>query len=191
MTFFRVSPILFVLAWFLGVFICGVFIRREDEPLRRDGCVDFRGCLHIRHSVLRAEEVNEMAEELKPCPFCGGEAEFIECGDGLKPSIQDCWRIACGNLRCGVTDGENFTFVRRAEAIAGWNNQFVPEALQAEIDRLTAENADLMDVVVRLASSEAFTTPFYNRKSSPAERELDARIRFADSAVKEQTDEDG
>lgn len=31
--------------------------------------------------------------ELKPCPFCGGEAEFCAC-------INDCGRIVC--IDCGV-----------------------------------------------------------------------------------------
>lgn len=69
-----------------------------------------------------------MSDELKPCPFCGGEAEMRE-GSSTKPYIR-CKRCGCrtgssryrGNLakawnaRADVTDGQFATAVHDGEA---------------------------------------------------------------------------
>ena len=57
-----------------------------------------------------------MSEELKPCPFCGGEAEWDEQG------------VSCSNV-----EGCDFdAYVDRER----WNIRPVEDALRAEIERL-------------------------------------------------------
>lgn len=60
-----------------------------------------------------------MSEELKPCPFCGGEA-YME-GDLVKK--QDgfgFWFVACKN-NCGVMLGY---FPTDDKAIKAWNKRY-------------------------------------------------------------------
>jgi hypothetical protein len=54
--------------------------------------------------------------ELKPCPFCGGEAELREEGDGFF--------VSCENDRCNVIV-ETMVRVGRCEhdAIEAWNRR--------------------------------------------------------------------
>ena len=55
-----------------------------------------------------------MNDELKPCPFCGGEAEIEECG-GM-------WAVECTEYEtCGCE--LNMAFGSKAEAVAAWNTR--------------------------------------------------------------------
>ena len=62
--------------------------------------------------------------ELKPCPFCGGEAavltKYMMFGNWYQPY--------CINYKCN-TKGENFA--TKKEAIEAWNKRYEP---QEEID---------------------------------------------------------
>jgi hypothetical protein len=62
--------------------------------------------------------------QLLPCPFCGGEARFV---DG-RLSIN----IRCGNYDCGITQRQYY-YETTAEAIAAWNTRHTAtaEALEA------------------------------------------------------------
>lgn len=44
-----------------------------------------------------------MSEKLKPCPFCGGEAEITQYGDSRKSTQYDC--TDCG---CSLETSETF-----------------------------------------------------------------------------------
>ncbi len=57
-----------------------------------------------------------MSEELKPCPFCGGEAEFERKGDRRQSTIVSC---TC----CGATQecGEEWDHGKT------WNTRHIPE----------------------------------------------------------------
>ena len=57
-----------------------------------------------------------MTEQLKPCPFCGGEAEFI---GGLPKS--GCDRVECTKCWAEVYGDD------RDEAIAAWNTRAAPK----------------------------------------------------------------
>lgn len=56
------------------------------------------------------------ATELLPCPFCGGEAELVCDGFGV--------RIRCRNPRCRVNVHTiAYTSKHEAEAIEAWNTR--------------------------------------------------------------------
>ena len=58
-------------------------------------------------------------DELKPCPFCGGEAELITLRDGLG-QICECWVAhTCAN---GMSVETN-SYDTEAEAISAWNTR--------------------------------------------------------------------
>jgi Lar family restriction alleviation protein len=60
----------------------------------------------------------KMSIELKPCPFCGGEAEIERYGDHSRSTI-----YACTNCGCRLETGEEGDFGtdwnRRAALIGG------------------------------------------------------------------------
>ena len=57
-----------------------------------------------------------MSEKLKPCPFCGGEAEL---GGVIKPILNEHrYQIACNY--CG---GQTLFFQSVEEAIKAWNTR--------------------------------------------------------------------
>lgn len=70
-----------------------------------------------------------MAEELKPCPFCGGKAEIHSDGAFWK------FHVECANVKCGGTTGTVPTKTV-ASAIKAWNTRAgegkVEEAVKAE-----------------------------------------------------------
>lgn len=51
--------------------------------------------------------------ELKPCPFCGGEAELERSGEG----VFETWYVTC--IICGASNWEN----TEAEAVKTWNTR--------------------------------------------------------------------
>lgn len=58
-----------------------------------------------------------MQNELKPCPFCGGEALLITFRDEyrrLNPSV----------VHCSVCDVESKVYLRKKEAIEAWNRRY-------------------------------------------------------------------
>lgn len=70
-----------------------------------------------------------MSEELKPCPYCGGEAEPFHEGLGY---------IAVRCKKCGIARRGFYTW---DAAIAAWNTR----ADDAELDWVRAENARLRE----------------------------------------------
>lgn len=57
-----------------------------------------------------------MSEELKSCPFCGGEVEIKNWADGNQ------WSAECSE--CGVGESYNDT---REDAVIFWNTRHIPE----------------------------------------------------------------
>ena len=70
------------------------------------------------------------APDLKPCPFCGGEAEIWRAHRGLT-----AW-IACMG-RCAVLVSKEYT--ADEEAIAAWNTRApLAEALAAALEEIAS-----------------------------------------------------
>ena len=66
---------------------------------------------------------------LKPCPFCGDNAE-LRGGKGVAS-----W-IICNNTKCRATQGLELT---GENAVKMWNTRHAEDAKDREIDRLKAE----------------------------------------------------
>lgn len=63
--------------------------------------------------------------ELKPCPFCGGEAKIFIVKKGVK-SIVECQTHYCGFMRHSFNNGETDENVAFRLAIA-WNRRATDE----------------------------------------------------------------
>lgn len=63
--------------------------------------------------------------ELKPCPFCGGEAELHPTYD-MDTNEVDGWFVWCNNDTCECKP-ETGQFFTEAEAIAAWNSRAAME----------------------------------------------------------------
>lgn len=74
-----------------------------------------------------------MTEKLKPCPFCGGEAEIIEEGIGFNIKCADCY----AEMTPFVTD--------KREAIKMWNTRPIEDDLQKELDEAREDNCENME----------------------------------------------
>ena len=64
--------------------------------------------------------------ELKPCPFCGGEAKYMNITEGIFISRF----VTC--TKCGIETKRNY--FRRGEAIKAWNTRKPMEAVVAELN---------------------------------------------------------
>lgn len=66
-----------------------------------------------------------MAETLKPCPFCGGEAEMRDARKSLvvsKFSYIFPYSVRCSNEKCGVKPYTEYSSTEQ-EAIDAWNRR--------------------------------------------------------------------
>ena len=59
--------------------------------------------------------------DLKPCPFCGSEAEIITAWNSVWG--KDVYRIACSNKACPIDYIVTKQHATKAEAIAAWNTR--------------------------------------------------------------------
>lgn len=64
---------------------------------------------------MKIDEAIEWMEDLKPCPFCDGEAEvnYVDLG-----GYEDGYEVRCPDCGCG-TD----YFYTKQEAIEAWNRR--------------------------------------------------------------------
>ena len=60
-------------------------------------------------------------EELKPCPFCGGEAEIV--GDDYMEWIAECVECCASSM----------TYATEAEAVEAWNTRTPEQAIAATL----------------------------------------------------------
>lgn len=59
-----------------------------------------------------------MSEKLKPCPFCGGEAEMINIDAARVQGITDPVTVRCKECKCNTN-----WFSKEWEAIDAWNRR--------------------------------------------------------------------
>lgn len=67
-----------------------------------------------------------MTEELKPCPFCGGEAYLDDDG---------WFQVICENCRACVRLENN-----RSDAVAAWNRRVLDDAVKQILQQLSEAN---------------------------------------------------
>ena len=81
-----------------------------------------------------AKEMNLPKPEVKPCPFCGGEARMLH-----NMSKTDYW-VECMNCKtCSPGDLNNHT---KEEAIAAWNTRVEPQKVAIANVTFTQEQLD-------------------------------------------------
>lgn len=86
-----------------------------------------------------------MNDELKPCPFCGGDVECIEMGG-------HSWNVSCKNPRC---IGHNINLFSSEQAARdAWDRRATPDIVfcrdcnqSAEIDGVSVKCLKRMTVV--------------------------------------------
>ncbi|AUQ64392.1 Lar family restriction alleviation protein [Phaeobacter inhibens] len=112
------------------------------------------------------------APELKPCPFCGGEAETHERMDeNIWDHSQVTWvSVSCGNIDC---DFQGFDWPLEAEpnAFGRWNTR-ADTALQEEVERLR-------EALKRVATPSAFYVA-----TSNVDPEAYGRMVYAEMVLK-------
>ena len=70
-------------------------------------------------------------DNLKPCPFCGGEAKTVLADTYPHRGMLHSWFVACKDSECGCElgfygmdeNGTCGTYETEAEAIAAWNTR--------------------------------------------------------------------
>lgn len=81
--------------------------------------------------MIKGEEI-----KLKPCPFCGFQAQVVKIQEGSTPEMPEYTRISVGCARCGANSKTYFTFnitdtndIKEAEekatryAVEAWNRR--------------------------------------------------------------------
>ena len=77
--------------------------------------------------------------ELKPCPFCGGNA--YEC-DYTHPNGGDWYFV-----KCDVCDAKSDEYHTQEVANNKWNTRPIEDALRAEVEQLKADNSRMREVL--------------------------------------------
>ena len=64
--------------------------------------------------------------ELKPCPFCGGEAKIIKDIRYPRPkrNPKKAYEVVCNNPRCIIFNADNNYYLKRKYAIEAWNKRY-------------------------------------------------------------------
>jgi len=84
-----------------------------------------------------------MSEELKPCPFCGGEAEL---------QTPELTGDLCGTVMCMDCYGSGPSKDDWRDALIAWNTRPIEDGLTEEIDRLRKTYANKAELVEALIS---------------------------------------
>lgn len=91
-----------------------------------------------------------MTELLKPCPFCGDEAELQWDGEGPDQNhFSEDWSVAC--VHCGASQMVDLT--TSAKAVSAWNTRRDHDATVRENDETITH---LRNALERIATPKAF-----------------------------------
>ena len=95
-----------------------------------------------------------MLNELKPCPFCGGDV--IMCDNtNISNKVPVYW-VDCPNC----TEFDTPCFVTEKEVLENWNTRPIEDALRKEIAQLQADNQSLVEQVNAMAKKIDGLTEF-------------------------------
>lgn len=94
-----------------------------------------------------------MTEELKHCPFCGGNGSYSNAGFGF---IVKCMK--CGSKTSIQESGK--------EAAKAWNSRSIENELSEKIEKLEAENTRLREALEFYANTDVYE--YYDKYESTA-----------------------
>lgn len=80
-------------------------------------------------------------QELKPCPFCGGEAYLLE-GEPSTANFNEGavhFAVACGTLGCQVLPKANLWQMNEDDAVNAWNTRPSMQDCAEEISKTLEE----------------------------------------------------
>jgi Lar family restriction alleviation protein len=84
-----------------------------------------------------------MPTELKPCPFCGGEAELVKAFPLDGQTHYEVAKVRCSMCKCQTDDyilnGYYGSTDTVQDAFEAWNKRFPPKRSRADIIRKHAE----------------------------------------------------
>ena len=76
--------------------------------------------------------------ELKPCPFCGGEAKIVYIDIGTTACYVQCKNLCCHQSKVRLLD----------KAVEAWNERTVSLESVVDVDRLASESSAAMRKVI-------------------------------------------
>ena len=94
-----------------------------------------------------------MTEELKRCPFCGGEAKCIE--------FYGLYHVICCNCHIAGKDCPSIETACKA-----WNSRPIENELHKKIEKLEAENTRLREALEFYANTDVYE--YYDKYESTA-----------------------
>lgn len=115
---------------------------------------------------MKLEDVEKI--KLKPCPFCGGDAEL-----GLLRGYLGCI-VRCVNVTCQAHDSETY-YDEAKQLMKTWNYRPAEEALQVrtkELEEVLEEFSDMYDEMMQEAKERGFS----NTKDSLAISEFSGGV---------------
>lgn len=86
--------------------------------------------------------------ELKPCPFCGGKADYVYNSEAVEDAMGRKWAytVVCG--RCVTSSGLCFS---KEQALKAWNKR-INDKTKFENDCISRQDA--IDILVKEASTD-------------------------------------
>ncbi|MDE5754586.1 MAG: Lar family restriction alleviation protein [Oscillospiraceae bacterium] len=106
-----------------------------------------------------------MGNDLKNCPFCGGEAnlfsKFKVNGDALDEYASNGYSVRCECKVCGA-EGKEFISLENPANVE-WNNMACKDAVRAWNMRYEKNKSDISDVALKMAI--AYAQIEYEKKS--------------------------
>ena len=110
--------------------------------------------------------------DLKPCPFCGGEAKYRDVTSGVVGDGEWHW-AGCDNSMCKEADD---LWKTKEEAIKAWNTRANTETLIAELEGLKKDTS-MIGVLVSNGDTDLVT-------------EIETHNAALDSAIKKVREHD-